>query len=62
MQLLNYQHQILQPLMEPGREDSIYGGDVNKWVKAAYTLKARYQLHLSKINPTMLQQMHSWLV
>ena len=37
---------------KPGKEDLIYGGDVNKWIKAAYTLKARYQLHLSKINST----------
>lgn len=30
----------------PGNEDLIYGGDMSKWLKAAYTLKARYQLHL----------------
>jgi len=29
-----------------GREDLIYEGDIEKWLKAAYTLKARYQLHL----------------
>ncbi|MCF6279779.1 MAG: SusD/RagB family nutrient-binding outer membrane lipoprotein [Flavobacteriaceae bacterium] len=32
-----------------GREDLIYGGDpdnIDKWLRAAYTLKARYQLHL----------------
>lgn len=29
-----------------GREDLIYGGDTDKWLRAAYTLKARYQLHL----------------
>lgn len=33
-----------------GREDLIYGGDFDKWLRAAYTLKARYQLHLSKVN------------
>ncbi|HEX9827235.1 MAG TPA: SusD/RagB family nutrient-binding outer membrane lipoprotein [Flavobacteriaceae bacterium] len=32
--------------IEPGNEDLIYGGDISKWLKAAYTLKARYQLHL----------------
>lgn len=26
--------------------DIIYGGDTDKWLRAAYTLKARYQLHL----------------
>ncbi|HKJ48937.1 MAG TPA: SusD/RagB family nutrient-binding outer membrane lipoprotein [Christiangramia sp.] len=31
-----------------GREDLVYGGDdnIDKWLRAAYTLKARYQLHL----------------
>lgn len=33
-----------------GREDLIYGGDFSKWLRAAYTLKARYQLHLTKVN------------
>ncbi|MCK5678624.1 MAG: SusD/RagB family nutrient-binding outer membrane lipoprotein [Flavobacteriaceae bacterium] len=33
-----------------GREDLIYGGDFDKWLRAAYTLKARYQLHLTKVN------------
>jgi len=32
--------------------DLIYGGDPELWLKAAYALKARYTLHLSKINPT----------
>lgn len=27
-------------------DDLIYQGDMDKWLKAAYTLKARYQLHL----------------
>lgn len=30
----------------PGNEDLIYGGDIDKWIKAAYTFKARFQLHL----------------
>ena len=30
--------------------DIFYGGDLDKWGKLAYTLKARYALHLSKIN------------
>ena len=29
-----------------GNSDLIYGGDFSKWLRAAYTLKARYQLHL----------------
>lgn len=31
-----------------GKEDLIYGGDLDKWLRSAYTLKARYQLHLVK--------------
>ncbi len=37
-----------------GNEDLVYHGDVSKWLKAAYTLKARLQLHLmykNNINP-----------
>ena len=33
-----------------GIEDLIYGGDIDNWIKAAYTLRARYTLHLSKKN------------
>jgi hypothetical protein len=32
----------------PGGDDFIYSGDVTLWTKAAYALKARYALHLSK--------------
>ena len=34
----------------PGGEDLIYQGRIANWTKAAYTFKARFQLHLSKIN------------
>jgi hypothetical protein len=37
-------------LFSPGSEDLIYDGDLSKWVKAAYALKARYSMHLAKIN------------
>ena len=30
----------------PGNDDLIYGGNTDKWLRGAYTLKARYQLHL----------------
>jgi hypothetical protein len=36
--------------LAPGAEDLIYAGNIPKWIKAAYTFKARYQLHLSKVN------------
>lgn len=31
-----------------GREDLIYGGNKDKWIKAAYTLRARFQLRMMK--------------
>lgn len=36
---------------EAVKGDMMYGGDLALWVKAAYALKARYALHLSKIQP-----------
>lgn len=32
----------------PGDDDNFYGGDMEKWEKLAYTLKARYYMHLTK--------------
>ncbi|MUP41114.1 SusD/RagB family nutrient-binding outer membrane lipoprotein [Christiangramia aestuarii] len=29
-----------------GREDLVYQGNIDQWIRAAYTIKARYQLHL----------------
>lgn len=34
----------------PSSQDLIYGGDVKKWIKAAYALKARYLMRLSLIS------------
>lgn len=31
-----------------GSDDFFYGGDMDKWMKLAYTLKARYYMHLTK--------------
>ncbi len=42
--------------VEPGSEDLIYGGDLDKWIKAAYTLKARLYIHLTKRNGTTAAQ------
>ncbi|MEE9439078.1 MAG: SusD/RagB family nutrient-binding outer membrane lipoprotein [Saprospiraceae bacterium] len=33
--------------LTPGNDDLAYGGDMEKWVKLAHSLKARYLLHLS---------------
>lgn len=35
-------------LFSPDVEDIIYAGDLDKWKKTAYALKARYNLHLAK--------------
>jgi len=32
----------------PGKDDFYYGGDMEAWKKLAYTLKARYFMHLTK--------------
>lgn len=32
----------------PSSDDFFYGGDLDKWKKLAYTLKARYYMHLTK--------------
>ncbi|MGB5242924.1 MAG: SusD/RagB family nutrient-binding outer membrane lipoprotein [Lutimonas sp.] len=52
--LLNNAIQILESTTDSdfklGRDDLIYGGDMGKWLRAAYTLKARYQLHLTNVN------------
>ncbi|MCS3801951.1 SusD/RagB family nutrient-binding outer membrane lipoprotein [Niastella sp. OAS944] len=34
--------------IKPGDDDYFYGGDMNKWKRLAYTLKARYYMHLTK--------------
>jgi len=39
-----------ESLFSPDAEDLIYGGDLDKWTKTAYALKARYSLHLFKRN------------
>jgi hypothetical protein len=39
-----------------GTTDLIYNGDLSKWIKAAWTLKARYHNHLSLVNPQQSAQ------
>lgn len=34
----------------PATDDVIYGGNIERWKSLAYTLKARYAVHLTKIN------------
>ena len=35
-------------VITPGGDDYFYGGDMDKWKKLAYTLQARYYMHLTK--------------
>lgn len=32
----------------PGNDDIIYGGDIDKWIKTAYALKARNAIHMTE--------------
>ncbi len=34
----------------PGADDLIYGGDISLWIAAANSLKAKYSLHLTKVD------------
>lgn len=34
--------------IKPGGDDYFYGGDMDQWKRLAYTLKARYYMHLTK--------------
>ncbi len=42
--------------ISPGDEDIIYSGDLSKWIKSAYSLKARYYIHLTKLNGSSAAQ------
>ncbi len=45
-----------------GNGDWIYNWDMKKWEKAAYTLKARYMMHLTKVDSNIdYQQVIQWL-
>jgi hypothetical protein len=35
-------------IITPGGDDYFYGGDMDQWKRFAYTLKARYYMHLTK--------------
>ena len=41
---------------KPGADDLIYGGDLAKWTRLAYSLKARYLMHLSAKNTKQTAQ------
>lgn len=49
-QLLDQAMQDLdaQSVLSPGSDDYFYGGDRAKWKKAAWALRARYAIHLTK--------------
>jgi len=39
--------------LNPGSKDIFYGGDAAKWIKAAYTLKARFYLHTKEYDKAL---------
>jgi hypothetical protein len=41
---------------KPASDDLIYNGDLGKWTRLAYSLKARYAMHLSMKNPQQATQ------
>lgn len=41
--------------ISPAGDDLIYGGDLGLWIRAAYSLKARYFMHQTKSNPNAAQ-------
>ncbi len=41
---------------KPGSDDMIYGGDLGKWTRLAYALKAKFAMHLSAQNPQSAAQ------
>lgn len=44
-----------QAATNPGTQDFIYNGNAARWTKAAYSLKARYWMRLSNVNPNAAQ-------
>lgn len=40
-------------VFKPGSDDFMYGGKTASWIKAAYTLKARFYLHLKKYDEAL---------
>ena len=63
-ELLDEGISILQAA-EPGdlelEGDVIYNWDVQKWIKAAYTIKARYMMHLNKVSSVDYNQVLIYL-
>ncbi|HEY0652176.1 MAG TPA: SusD/RagB family nutrient-binding outer membrane lipoprotein [Chryseosolibacter sp.] len=43
-------------LFKPAADDLVYGGNVSKWIKLAYSLKARFAIHETKKDPTTSAQ------
>ena len=42
------------PTLRTVRNDYIYNGNMSRWLKAAYALRARYHLHMSEKNPSLM--------
>lgn len=41
-------------VFQPGADDLIYQGNLAKWTKAAYSYRARFAMHLSKVNGSVV--------
>lgn len=41
---------VSDDIEDPGTEDFIYNGDLDSWIALAHALKARYYIHLTKID------------
>lgn len=45
--------QSTSSVFKPTTDDMMYGGSTSKWIKAAYTLKARFYLHLKEYDKAL---------
>lgn len=50
-----------ESVKSPGTDDLLYFGNLDLWKKAAYVLRARYHLHLTKRNPNAASEALSYL-
>lgn len=48
-------------VISPKKDDIIFSGNIEKWKKTAYALKARYYLHTSKVSPSSLSNISAAL-
>ena len=54
--LANFQKPLASNEEVPSKADFIFNGDIQKWTKVAYVLKARYALRLTAVNASNAQK------